>query len=141
VALGHIAIVEARRVPALDAILAALAALVHLDGDAVAHRELVHVGTERRHRPRVLVAHDELAIGLACEPAVQDLHVGAADGRDVDLEQHFARPRLGHGPLLHAHVVGSVKDHRFHHRLSPRREGSALPRPNRARCTTRVSLS
>ena len=100
VALGQVAVVQARGVPALDAVLAALAALVHLDGHAVADLELVHARPQRRHRSRILVAHDELARGLAQELPVQDLHVGPADGRDVDLEQHLARPRLGHRPLL-----------------------------------------
>src|SRR5882672_9707249 len=74
--LGEIAVVQAGRVPALDAVLAALAALVHLDGHAIAHAELVHARPEDGHRACVLVAHDELALGLALELAVEHLDVG-----------------------------------------------------------------
>src|SRR6266436_5911508 len=114
VALRHVAVVQAGRVPALDAVLAALTALVHLDGHTVAHAELVDARTERRHRARILVAHDEPAFGLAQELSVEHLHVGATDRRDLDLQQRLARPRLGHGPGLHPHVVGAMENDRLH---------------------------
>src|SRR5436309_8959949 len=114
VALRHVAIVQAGRVPALDAVLAALAALVDLHRHAVAHPELVDAGPQGRDSARVLVAHHELPGGLALERAVQHLHVRAADRRDLDLQQRLTQPRLGPGPGLDAHVVGAVEDDRLH---------------------------
>src|SRR5437879_11194653 len=92
--LRDVAVVQTRGVPALDAVLAALAALVYLDRHAIAHLELVHSGPQRRHRAGVLVSHDERTVGLPEELAVQNLHVGSADGGDVDLEQDLPRSRI-----------------------------------------------
>src|SRR5262249_14018183 len=114
VTLRDVAVIQAGRVPALDAVLAPVAALVDLDRDAIADPELVDPGTEGGDRPRVLVAHHETAGRLALECAVQHLHVGTTDRRDLDLEQHLTRSRLGAGPGLDAYLVGLVKDHGFH---------------------------
>jgi hypothetical protein len=70
VALGEVAVVEARRVPALDAVLAAVAALVHLDGHAIADPELVDTGPQRGHGPGIFVTHHELAGRLPLKRAV-----------------------------------------------------------------------
>ena len=118
VALGDVAVVEAGRVPALDAVLAAVAALVHLDGNAVTDPELVDAGPEGGDRPGVLVAHHELAGRLTLERPVQHLHVRAADRGDLDLQEHFARAGLGAGPGLDAQVVGAVENRGFHRSIS-----------------------
>ena len=90
---------------------------MHLDGDAVTHQELVDARAEGGHRARVLVPHDELARGLAHELAMEDLHIGAADGGDVDLEENLAGRGLGHRPGFDAHVIGFVEHHRLHEPL------------------------
>src|SRR5438093_3797545 len=68
--LPDVAVVQAGGVPALDAVLAAVAALVHLDRDAVAHPKLVDAGTERGDRAGVLVAHHERPGRLPLQRAV-----------------------------------------------------------------------
>src|SRR6266508_3954359 len=124
VALRDVAVVQAGGVPALDAVVAAVTALVHLHRHPIAHPELVYAGAQADDGAGVLVAHHEGAGGLAHEGAVQHLHVGAADRRDLDLQQRLARSRLGSWPGLDVHVVGAVEDHGLHrggrrHKLLP----------------------
>src|SRR5262245_36186436 len=114
VPLGDVAVVQAGGVPALDTVLAAVAALVDLDRDAIADAELVDTRTERGDGAGVLVAHHEAAGRLALQRAVQHLHVGAADRRDLDLQQHFTRARLGSRPGPRPHLVAFAATRAFH---------------------------
>src|ERR1051325_5740847 len=88
VSFFEIAVIQAGRVPALNAVLAALAPLMHLDRDAVADLELIDAGPERGDGAGVLVAHDELSGRLSLERAMQDFDVGAADRGDLHFQQH-----------------------------------------------------
>src|SRR2546427_802678 len=109
VPLREVAVVQAGRVPALDAVLAALAALVDLDGDPVAHLELVHAGPQGGDGARVLVPHDELGRGLPRERPVEHFQIRPADGGDVHAQQDLAgRGRgVGSGPRLHVVAISS----------------------------------
>ena len=66
----EIAVIQARGVPTFDAVLAALAPLVYLDGDAVADLELIDARSQRRDGAGIFMAHDKFPGGLSLERAV-----------------------------------------------------------------------
>src|SRR3954454_2506348 len=84
--------------------------------------------------PHRLVAQDA-ASGHRPFPA-HDMHVGAADGGQGDLDDGLARPSRRNGDLLQADVAGAVKDkcaHRVGHGSPPTSscratDSAALPR-------------
>ena len=48
--------------------------------------------------------------------AAERLRVGAVGERDLDLDEHVARPGLGAGHLLDPQVAGAVEAERSHRR-------------------------
>jgi hypothetical protein len=75
----EIAVIQARGIPAFNAVLTALASFVYFDGDAVADLKLIDAWSQRCDGAGVLVAHDELSGGLSLECAMQDFDVRSAD--------------------------------------------------------------
>jgi hypothetical protein len=98
---------------------------MHLDGDAVAERELVDRGPELDHRAHVFMARGEplverqLALDQRRQPVLQNLDVGGADRDRVDPQQHLGRTRLGHRLLGERQLVG-IAEHPCLHRRRDR---------------------
>src|SRR5215475_2757550 len=112
--LFEIAVIQAGRIPAFDAVFAALASFVYLDGDPGTDLELIDARSQRGNGAGVLVAHDELTGGLSLERAVQDLDVGSADRGSFHFQKNFAGAGLRHRPLLHTHIIGVMEHYRCH---------------------------
>jgi len=108
VPLGPVAVVEARRVLAGQAVVAPAAAAVRLDAHAVADGELVHPAADRRHRAGPLVA-GRVVTERRCqrEMAVEDLQVGPAHAAHRHLDQHLAWPGPRYRTVDHADVAGA----------------------------------
>jgi hypothetical protein len=82
----EIAVIQARRIPAFDAILAALASLVYLYSNSVADLKLIDAWAQRRDGACVLVPHDELPSGLSLKRTVENFNVGPADRRNFHFQ-------------------------------------------------------
>src|SRR6185437_9333620 len=112
VALLRLAVIEARGVHALAAALAAAAAGMHLDGDAIAHLILVDGGPEFYHGAHVFVAGREIlvegqaALDLRRDAVADDLEVGGAHSNGVDAHQHLGRSRLRHRLVRQRNLLG-----------------------------------
>src|SRR5262249_6589873 len=117
--LFEIAVIQAGRIPAFYAVFAALASLVHLDGDAGADLELIDARSQRGNGAGVFVAHDELTGGLSLERAVQDFDVGSADRGSFHFQKNFAWARLRHRPLLHTPITRALQPHPSHPLRNP----------------------
>src|SRR5262249_35993499 len=117
--LFEIAVVQTGRIPAFDAVFAALASLVHLDRDPGTDLKLIDARSQRGNGAGVFVAHDELTGGLSLERTVQDFDVGSADRGSFHFQENFAWAGLRYRPLLHTHIIG-VMEHYCCHRLGIR---------------------
>jgi hypothetical protein len=116
VSLGAVAVVEARRVPAGQAVAAAAASAVRLDAHPVAYRELIDLTAGGRHRAGPFVARRELTERRCLrEMPVEDLQVGPAGAAHRDPDQHLIRPRPRDTAVDHPDVAGAEQHRRAHH--------------------------
>src|SRR5262249_60367346 len=107
--LFEIAVIQAGRVPAFDAVLATLASLVHLDGDSGTDLELIDARSQRGNGAGVFVAHDELTGGVSLERAGQDLDVGSAGRSSFHFQKNFPSAGRRDRLLLHTPTTGGLE--------------------------------
>ena len=103
----------ALRVHAVQAVEALAARRDGADDDALADRVvLVEAAPELLDDADRLVAEDQP--GLHRVLALDDVHVGAADGRGRDADDRLASLRSGTGNILHSQVTDPMKYNRLH---------------------------
>ncbi len=129
VSLVHAAVVEAGRVGAGEAVEAAAAAVVDVDRDPVADRDLVDGAAGAHHRAGPLVAGRERPERrLAGQGDVLKPHVGPAGAAHGDLHQHLGGAHRRHR-LLHDLQPARRREHGGPHRRRHRSELAGDPRP------------
>ena len=109
------AVVEAGRVHAGAAALAASATEMHFHRHPIADRVFVDPGPELDHPAYILMARREVLVERQAtldecrRPARDDPDVSVTDGDGVDAHQHFGRPRLRHRLLRQPELAGVVE--------------------------------
>ena len=113
--LCHVAIVEAGRVHALPAALAAAAPGMDLDGDAIADPKLVHRRPQLDDRPHIFVADRKVLVegrttlDHGGNAVAQNLEIGRADRHGVDSHQHLGCRRLRYRLVDEQYLVRSAQ--------------------------------
>ena len=89
--------VTAQMAAARAAVTAVAAGDVPFAGDAVAGLQAADLGAQIHDAPAILVAHSHRHRDGLLRPGIPlvDVHVGAADRRLVDLDEHIVRADLG----------------------------------------------
>ncbi len=113
--LRRIAIVQARRVLADEAIIAPTAAVMRFNTDPVTHRKFIYGRTKVYDRPSPLMPRREGAKRQGeREVPVVDFEVSATGPTHGHLHQHLPRAGLRHGALEHADVLWAKEYSRTH---------------------------
>ncbi len=114
------AVIEAGSVHPLPAPLAAAAAGMDLDGDAITDPVLVHARPELDDGAHIFMARREILVegGAALDHGGQslgdDLHVRPADGHGVDPHQNFGWSRFRNGFFRESQLIGIIEDPGLH---------------------------
>ena len=99
-------VIQAGRVVAPSAILAAHTAQMGFDSNAVTHPEFIHAFTQGRYDTGVFMTGDKITIRrLPRQRFVHQSHIGAAASAGFDFQQDFHRSGLRCGNLLDLQMI------------------------------------